>query len=323
MTVLHTAPFDMAHLYDWLRILVSRVITHVAVPIFYMISGYLFFINVTRWDKSTYAKKMQTRFKTLVIPYVCWNAFAIVLHIFIACLIYHEPLSYIPDFLTRNGILMTFWNYASSGMPINQPLWFVRDLIVIVLLSPLLYLYLRKLHFLGVILLFFLYMTDTWPAITGFSIFSIFFFSIGAYMGIFKMDIVQELLRFEKISYSLAIPLILLLTWFNGNDLLMVFFTVAGSCSAFCLTARLLKRHKSGIVGKLQRTTFFIFAAHSRVIAFSGLVLSYVLPWNSPPSMIAKYLLSPLLTTTICIASYFILKRVAPRFLSIINGNRL
>ena len=70
MTVLHTAPFDMAHLYDWLRILVSRVITHVAVPIFYMISGYLFFINVTRWDKSTYAKRCENSLPSATNPHL-------------------------------------------------------------------------------------------------------------------------------------------------------------------------------------------------------------------------------------------------------------
>lgn len=56
---------------DW-NIAFSRV-THIAVPTFFLISGFLFFVNFQEWSWEGYKKKMSSRVKTLLIPYVFWN----------------------------------------------------------------------------------------------------------------------------------------------------------------------------------------------------------------------------------------------------------
>lgn len=45
----------------------TRVIVINAVPLFFFISGYLFFLK-----KDTYLNKWKKRFKSLVIPYIIW-----------------------------------------------------------------------------------------------------------------------------------------------------------------------------------------------------------------------------------------------------------
>lgn len=60
-------------------IVMAHIITHVAVPLFFVISGYLFFLNFTRWNVSTYLKKIKKRMHTLVIPYILWNFAAVAL----------------------------------------------------------------------------------------------------------------------------------------------------------------------------------------------------------------------------------------------------
>ena len=51
----------------------KRGICSVAVPTFFFISGYLFFLNVNNFKKEVYLKKLRKRFFSLFIPYICWN----------------------------------------------------------------------------------------------------------------------------------------------------------------------------------------------------------------------------------------------------------
>lgn len=57
---------------DLLCITVSHVITHVAVPSFFLISGYLYF-KEGKINYSLYHAKIQKRFYTLFLPYILWN----------------------------------------------------------------------------------------------------------------------------------------------------------------------------------------------------------------------------------------------------------
>ena len=115
-----------------------------AVPLFYMISGYLFFLN-TENRISVVFNKMKKRIRTLLIPYI------------IACLFF--PLFYwvmelIPiagKYINGDGIsilfresfseilLTLFYRGNNTSVPLAFHLWFLRDLIVIVAISPLLY----------------------------------------------------------------------------------------------------------------------------------------------------------------------------------------
>ena len=59
--------------YEFLKLLVSQTLVKVAMPVFFIMSGYLFFANVDKWDVATYKKKILRRVKTLLIPYLIWN----------------------------------------------------------------------------------------------------------------------------------------------------------------------------------------------------------------------------------------------------------
>ena len=60
-------------LLNFVEILCSNVISHIAVPTFFFISGLLFFLNIQTWSWSKYLTKIKSRFNTIVIPYMLWN----------------------------------------------------------------------------------------------------------------------------------------------------------------------------------------------------------------------------------------------------------
>ena len=69
--------------------------------------------------------------------------------------------------------------------PINMSLWFIRELILVVLLSPVVYLLVRYLRIWGVLALGVLWAFKIGPA-------PLFFFSIGACEGIWKIAPVER-----------------------------------------------------------------------------------------------------------------------------------
>lgn len=56
---------------DYVQLFFSCGIGHVAVPLFFLISGYLFFQG--KWSWGNYANKLERRINTLLIPYLFWN----------------------------------------------------------------------------------------------------------------------------------------------------------------------------------------------------------------------------------------------------------
>jgi len=57
--------------------LFSQVLGRIAVPLFFFISGFLFFLNVKTFDTVCYKNKLQSRMKTLLTPYLFWNVLTI------------------------------------------------------------------------------------------------------------------------------------------------------------------------------------------------------------------------------------------------------
>lgn len=199
----------------------SFVLPQIAVPLFFLISGYLFFIRKDDkymcFTREDYFRKLHKRVKTLLIPYLLWNIFTllIVLHRYLLPNIFppREGMSFCVNI---QSILSVFWNVTASPIvstfietntylmlpvnmnhtfyPINTPLWFVRDLMVTCVLSPIIYYGVKKLRYgfpivMGIGWFFF---GQVWKI--GYSaplIQALFFFTIGAYFSLTKTDIVE------------------------------------------------------------------------------------------------------------------------------------
>lgn len=149
--------------YNILRMLISRIICRVAVPAFFAISGYLFFTNLDKWDWNIWRSKIRNRIFTLLIPYISWNILRFLFNEFLnisqkfrhgidiySCL--EESLSkvspsmFINFSVTDTGYIN--WNGVMTMMPVpvHVPFWYVRDLILLTMLTPVIYLIIKYLR---------------------------------------------------------------------------------------------------------------------------------------------------------------------------------
>ena len=127
--------------------LISGNITRIAVPAFFFISGYLFFRNIEKWEWSQYFDKLERRFHTLVVPFIVWNLLIFGVYFFIQMFV--PSLIHNEHELIRNYGLshyLSAFGFNVFEKPICYQLWFIRDLIVLVLLTPVLYVVIASLR---------------------------------------------------------------------------------------------------------------------------------------------------------------------------------
>lgn len=114
-------------------------LTHLAVPAFFTISGFLFYRNISpqlsmAQMRPVYISKMKRRFSSLVIPYIFWNFvtwlfFTVCTHItLISTRMNMEPTDLSPVGIIKAILLSEY-----------TPLWFVGNLIVYSILAPLIF----------------------------------------------------------------------------------------------------------------------------------------------------------------------------------------
>ena len=284
--------------YEFLKLLVSQTLVKVAVPVFFIMSGYLFFSNVKEWNFNVYRQKMLRRGKTLLIPYLIWNLLMVL--------------------KLRAFSWSFFWNYIPEAgrqidwfgiehylvAPANMPLWFLRDLIVVSLLTPIIYIGVHKLGYKLIIVLTILYLSGVCPFIPGLSAYAIYFFMLGAFLGIRKLDLIETAMRVEFPAYILSIILgtVMLFTYHTAIfSSLMLAFRITGAIAVFCLASHFATKTSSPVFD----STYFIYLAHYVFFLFFIDAAFFALFGTSEPILCLHYLLCPLIKVVIFVGSYY------------------
>ena len=283
--------------YEFLKLLVSQTLVKIAVPVFFIISGYLFFANVKEWNLIVYKEKMFRRVKTLLIPYLIWNLLiAIKLKTFSWAMFwaYWKPAGVQIDWL-GNEQLMT--------APANMPLWFLRDLMIVSLLTPIIYYAIRRLGFVLMGLLTVLYLSGICAFIPGLSAYAVYFFTLGAFLSIRKQDLIMSVRRVEIPTYILCSALVLAMLMSYHTPLFssfMLTFRITGAVAVFCLTVHMPKK----ALPILSDSSYLIFLAHY-VFFFSYVDnFLFVVLGTSESGLCVHFLLSPLVKVSFFIVIY-------------------
>lgn len=332
--------------YEGLRSLFSLVVSHTAVPTFFLISGYYFFRNCEGFGQRDYESKIAKKARTLLIPYLVWNLLGMLQ--MIAARTAKSDFSDLADLraLFEEFGAMPFnvlWDYHSwdscfswTGQhtvgtgPVLLPLWFLRDLMVMTALTPLIFYLIRKKKNVFMAALFAGYLS-------GFTLFhipsvgSLFFFSLGACMGIGKETIVGRFRKHRVAAYVLTGLMIVPMVVFDGSrsrigSLLYPVFICAGVMSlmnvAFELSA------KKGSYIRRKRTmrpamSFFIYLAHPFFLRSCRRAVILALPHGGWCGAALCYMACPLLCVAVCVAAFMLLRKLAPSLLELLTGSRV
>lgn len=109
-----------------------------AVPIFFYLSGYLFFRNIDIINDVF--KKMKTRTKSVLMPFLAWSSLYFLFYLVASSLIsglLNDPILLDPLSIVKYII---FYRYSFA-------LWYMHQLIMFVLLTPIIYIVMKKRWF--------------------------------------------------------------------------------------------------------------------------------------------------------------------------------
>lgn len=189
---------DNYYIYDYLVVKsIIGTFTRLCVPLFFFISGYLFGINCI----TTYARKLKKRVRSLFLPYIFYCTLAIILFV---------VLSFIkPEFQTGPTPPVRSWNFwvflsmywdMGNGLPIVPQFWFIRNLMVFILFSPIIYWMVKKLNIFPLLILGILWIVN----IGEYSIpgtMCLFWASLGGYFGINNTSISDIVEKNKLLGY--------------------------------------------------------------------------------------------------------------------------
>lgn len=311
---------------------ISELLCRVAVPTFFIFSGYLFFGKSETFTKHDYIAKLKSRSKSLLLPFIFWNLVFILMLYLKQIFVGIGEHKLVVDYTLKDWILV-FVNHSSSGLPINTPLWFVRDLIVMVLISPIIYHIVKSTKWFSVLLLGLLWMAFYDGIKPYLNLSSIFFFSLGAYFSIHRKDIVSALEKVKNYNYVASfILLIFEMLYFNFQDTwgLHLFFSqfMYNACvfsliiSCLNISLTILRRKGCRLNNYLCDSNFFIYVFHRFPLAIFIILLGSMVAPETDLHALLIYFLAPLITIIIGVSVYVLLRKLLPKFTVLITGGR-
>jgi len=309
---------------------------------FFFISGFLFFINIRNLDISNYKIKLKNRFRTLFIPYIFWNFISFLFYIGVKVIaidvfgigsLINKP---VPDNIIA-CFFQSFWAVdldlnptIAPFYPISAQLWFVRELMIVTIASPIIYLLIKCLRIYGVVslgLLWYLWPKNgTLPGeFPGFAPVALFFFTAGAYLAFNKKNLIDIFGRIKKwsfIAYFLLVFAYLFTREYVFNEYIHRAMVLVAIISCFNLTAHFFKEGKLRPTPFLTSSAFWIFATHGMILSAIYKVIPYLFKPESDFEQTSLFFIKSILTIFISLGLYYISKRFLPKFTAVITGGR-
>ena len=295
----------------FLQYLLGGICGKLSVPIFLLISGYLFFREGSYvLTKELWISKLKKRISSLLVPYILWN--------FIGYIIYAIKVGF-----SLEDFFHSFWVIdipgRSGSSPIDGPLWYVRNLMMMVVISPIIAYMIKYTKWYLILIMTILWIIQIPPFNKGIGI-AFYFFSLGGYLRVFDYH-VENLQRYAK-YLILAYPIYVIYAFFMQSNSTCWDFQVGiilGIGAIFSLTMHYIKygNGNSKFIQILSETSFFIYCLHDLLLQFLKPFFSEILGTGD-----FAYISLIVVDIALCLGFFYVLKRISPKVTSLLMGGR-
>ena len=301
--------------------ILQRNIGDIAVPLFFFLSGYLFFLNIKDFNNAFFKKKLKKRMKSLLIPYLLWNT----LFFFFLFVCYYISPTFVPSFnyyfskLTFISIIKSYWS------PILSPMWFIRDLMILNMISPIIYWAIKKTNLTIIIFSVFLFLTGFYYETPGIGGRIWFPYLFGAFWSIQGKNFLNIYYKYRFYIYSFFILFVFIDTWMNSIghssiiiNHLSILFGIA------CISLICAHFINKGVIHEnsyLAKASFFVFCFHMFIINIPNKLLPLLIPINTISAILLQILI-PLIVCIVCLIFYCLLDIFFPKISNILVGGR-
>lgn len=296
-----------------IQLIISGQITRIAVPLFFLISGYLYFRNFQGQIFHFWQIKLKKRIHSILIPYLIFSILGF-------CFIFGIHI-FFPSRTEYNDYSITNILYTIFLHPIGTyQLWFLRDLFIIILSSPIIYYLLRYLKIIIIICF-----TVIWIMGVNYIVASeaITFFSIGSYMALYNQNLTLYIVKNKIIPYlftTLWIAICISVTLLELNYAWHCFGIICGIIALWTLYDLIYPALNKRILNsKIYSFSFFIYLMHEPLLSIIKKGFYTIL---DSKLIFVIYIIAPIICIIICIILGNCLKKNAPKVYYILTGNR-
>jgi len=303
------------------------------VPLLSMVSGWLFFSFDANDARAALTQRIRRRFTSLYLPLVFWNALCLAVLLLLFAANPADPLFPALNIRFASAGPMDYANavFGITAHPVAFQFWFVRDLFVTTLISPLLWFCLRHAPYIGMAVLGSAWITGS-DLLIFFRTDVVFFFYLGAFVRIrgIPLQIGRRTALWLLAAYLVLVVLRALAP--IGIDLsghrpqLLTAATrsmrLIGVLACWGIFLQLARTHFGAVVARYGGLAFFLHAAHFPLLAEVKILLWRLLPAQNDTWMLVHYLASVTLTVAIGISAGLMLATMAPRWFALMNGGR-
>ena len=180
-----------------------------AVPTFFVISGFFMVFKDLTYDRTWFKSKLKSRLDRLIIPYLIWNILYLIVYTFESYLKGDDWSS----FLLHN-ILRCIWA-TDTGLPMDFPLWYIRDLFILIIFTPVL-LYITRSKLAFIITYIFLFISYIY--FDNNNVGAILFYLTGLQIGVKKLFILNCFTRCRFYLFTIYIILSGVTLYLVGGD---------------------------------------------------------------------------------------------------------
>lgn len=314
-----------ALLADFVRNFISQEVARLAVPLFFLMSGYFFFAGFI-FSMRAYFSKLKGRTKSLLIPYLFWNIGTLLLIAFAQAI----PATQV-YFSGRNTPVANFhaYDYLSAifgigRAPISYQFWFIRDLMLLVVFSPIIYWLIKVFPFFFMVAVFACWFFDS-PFIFAPSAEATLFFAFGSFMALKNNDL------FALDNYHKGILVAYVMTAGAGA---MMFHAgpaeyaylhkigiVLGIPTVFSLTKKVAdSKFLNAALISLSGASFFVYAAHEPLLTIARKIAYEAFKPDSTFLILVLYFAVPIIVITSLVLIYRVLSYFLPTIVSVITG---
>jgi succinoglycan biosynthesis protein ExoH len=280
------------------------------VPVLTVISGYLLFRSAIDQDPLRLAKK---KGKTILVPFLFFNlsllAVGLALHHGLGLSLSND----LPPADLRGWLDLAI---GYRGSPMNYPLNFLRDLLVLMLLAPVFGVFLRRAPWVGLVLVFGIFMNNFDRALLLRDVMAPVFY-LGGLAAVRRWNLVA----FDRFAWPALLAFLLACAWIvamrvaNTNVLRLV-----GPFLIWPAAALLVPTAFGRWMARMSKYSFFVFVAHAPVLLATWIAFKPFSRWVPYP---VYWVLAPFVVVGLLVVIYRLLARFAPALLGAVLGTRV
>ena len=317
---IQTFSFNSSSIIYFIKDFVSHVICNCAVPGFFLISSVLLYKKNFKWNEN-----IKKKIKSLLIPYILLNTFWILFYIVF------QSIPQFSKYFSTESTIIANWNLTDwinaylgiEGYPLLYPLWFIKNLFILNLISPIIKKVCNKIPitFLTIIILAFI-----WNLKIPFSILStgsLLYFTIG-YLIVNNNIHIDDLNKINTNIMVFLYPFLCVLYYIVSNTIISRMLLLVIDIISLIIIFKTILKIKGNLLSKLiliAPYSFAIYLFHEFSLTIFVKVCTIVIPQNNIINLI-EYFTLPFFTIIYCIILSIILKKFLPKLYCVLTGDR-